>query len=139
MTATITIDVDAERDLVRTRLAGFLTSDDAQNYRRMRNDAQRRLRCKPGEQIGLIDLTALDIQSQEVVAAFRQILAGSPYVARKIAVVVPPSLVRTQLLRAAGTRIGRLFTDAAAAETWLLSDDRGQTLRAGAIPSAAAA
>ena len=61
----------------------------------------------------------MKIQSQDIVAAFQDVLADPAYRSRKLAFVIAPTLARTQLLRAIGSRCVRTFDTLEEAEAWV--------------------
>jgi hypothetical protein len=65
----------------------------------------------------------MKILPQETVAAFCTLLADPTSRARRIAFVVAPTLVRSQLTRALAGRDSRCFADPVEAEAWLLEGD----------------
>lgn len=124
MDGSFDIQVDSARDLVRTRLAGFFTQDTVTRFVADRAAAFRQLRCGPNQHLSLTDVREVQIQSQEIVAAFRAVLADPTYRSKRLAFVTPTSLARMQLLRAINERADgttRCFTDPAAAERWVLT------------------
>jgi hypothetical protein len=127
MDGTFELSVDPERDLLRTRLAGFFDHMVMQRYKTARTLALRQMRCGPNQHLSLIDQRNLKIQSQDIVAAFADIMRDPGGRSRRLAIVVATSLTRMQVLRAAGDRIGKdvaLFLDVEEAERWLMSQDR---------------
>lgn len=126
MDGTFAFTVDPDRDLVRTRLAGFFDDAVIAGYLEARAAAFRQLRCGPNRHLSLTDVREMKIQSQDMVAAFARILADPAYRSRRLAFVVANSLARMQLRRALGERAGNgveLFVDMAEAERWLLAGE----------------
>lgn len=124
MDGSFDIRIDPARDLVRTRLSGFFTRDTVSGFIVARAEAFRQLRCGPNQHLSLTDVRDLQIQSQEIVAAFHQVLADPTYRSKRLAFITPVSLARMQLLRAISTRADgttRCFNDPAEAERWVLS------------------
>ena len=117
------IDVEPKRDLVRIRMAGFFTHEDIQSFLEARRAAHAQLCCKPNQHLTINDLRDMKIQSQEIVDAFRAMLADPEYRSRRLAFVVSPTLARTQLVRAIDGRQARCFEDSWAAEAWLFYGD----------------
>ncbi len=122
MAADFSVDVDPSRDLVRIRMAGFFDEAGIREFLAARREAHRQLTCRRNAHVTINDLTGMKIQSQECVAMFRDMLAQPQYRSRRLAFVVSPTLARTQLMRAIGDRHARCFTDATAAEAWLLDE-----------------
>lgn len=123
MDARFSFEVDPARDLVRISMAGLFSRQDIEDFAAARREAHRRLRCAPNAHLTLNDLRGLKIQSQETVAAFRDMLAAPGYRSRRLAFVAGPTLARMQLLRALDGRDARCFDDPITAEAWLLRDE----------------
>lgn len=79
------------------------------------------LRCPPGQHLTLVDMREMDIQSQDAVAQFEQLLSTPAVRSRKIAFIVARSLARLQIKRAASHRDAEFFEDQATAEAWLVT------------------
>lgn len=124
MSATFSIHVEPERDLVRIRMAGFFTEADIEDFLAARCNAHRQLRCAPNAHLTLNDLSGMKIQAQDIVAAFQSMLASPDYRSRRLAFVTGSTLARGQLLRAATGRYVRCFDDAATAEAWLFEENQ---------------
>jgi len=131
MSATFSIHVEPERDLVRIRMAGFFTQPDIEDFFEARRRAHQQLRCAPNAHLTLNDLSGMKIQAQDIVAAFQAMLASPDYRSRRLAFVTGSTLARAQLLRAATGRDVRCFDDVAAAEAWLLEEHQTSELVAG--------
>lgn len=120
MSASYSVEADPARDLVRIRLAGFLTPEATADFLRARDAAHLRLRCGPNEHATVADIRDMAIQSRDVVERFQGLLADPRLRSRRLAVVTPSSLARMQAYRAAGNRGARFFADLAEAEAWAL-------------------
>jgi len=123
MSAEYRIEVDPSRDLVRIRMAGFFTVEDIQGFLEARRAAHAELTCARNQHLTLNDLRDMKIQSQEMVDAFRSMLADPTYRSRRLAFIVGPTLARTQLMRAVAGRDVRCFEDSWTGEAWLLAGD----------------
>jgi len=121
MSAEYSIQIDPSRDLVRIRMSGFFAPEDIEDFLAARRDAHARLTCRRNAHLTLNDIREMKIQSQEIVDAFRAMLAAPDYRSRRLAFVVSSTLARSQLGRALGGRDARCFEDPAAAEAWLLA------------------
>lgn len=121
MDARFDIQVDPVTSLVTIDLAGFFTIEALDRFVAARALAYRQLRCGPNQHLSLTDVREMKIQSQEIVAAFGNILADPTCASRRLAFVVASSLARMQLQRAIGERDARCFTDRDEAERWVLS------------------
>ena len=124
--------VDPARDLVRITMSGLFTLDDIAAFAEARREAHAKLSCGPNQHVTLNDLRALKIQPQEVVAAFREMLAAPYYRSRRLAFVCGPTLARNQLMRALADRDARCFDDPVSAEAWLLRAEEGPVRRTAA-------
>lgn len=119
-------DVDGRRNLVRFVLTGLFMPSNVSEFLEARREAHAKLTCAPGQHVTLTDLRTIRILPQETVEAWRGHLIDPQTRVRRLAFVVNPTLVRTQLMRAlAGrdSRYTRCFTDPAEAESWLLGED----------------
>lgn len=126
MSANFHVEADPTRDLVRIRLSGFFTADDIEAFLEARRLAHAQLRCGPNRHLTINDVTDMKIQSQDIVAAFRDMLSAPEYQSRRLAFVTGPTLARSQLMRTLVNRNARCFDDQAAAEAWLFSKDAGE-------------
>lgn len=131
MGASFSFDVDRSRDLVRITMAGLFTLDDINTFLEARRKAHEALACGPNAHVTLNDLRGMKIQPQEVVAAFRGMLADPEYRSRRLAFVAGRTLARSQLMRALASRDARCFEDPADAEAWLFAEDWVPLRRAG--------
>jgi hypothetical protein len=121
MSAEYSIQVDPSRDLVRIRMSGFFTPADVEGFVVARAEAHRALTCRRNAHLTLNDIREMKIQSQEIVDAFRAMLAAPDYRSRRLAFIVSSTLARSQLGRALANRHAQCFEDPAEAERWLLS------------------
>ena len=117
------LQVDPWRNLVRIMMTGFFSHDDILAFLEARRRAHRQLTCGPHEHLTINDVRGVNIQTQDVIDAFRKILAAPEYRSRRLAFVVPPTLARNQATRACVDRDARCFQDPVAAETWLFSEE----------------
>ena len=121
MSADFSFQVDPSRDLVRIRMGGFFTLDDIGVFLAARHEAHKQLVCGRNQHVTLNDIRDMKIQSQEIVDAFREMLAAPDYRSRRLAFVVSPTLARTQVMRALDQRDAQCFEDMWRAEAWLLA------------------
>ncbi|MDB5692783.1 MAG: hypothetical protein JWO81_1846 [Alphaproteobacteria bacterium] len=132
MNPRFSFQVDPARDLVRIAMSGLFTLDDIAAFADARHRAHCKLRCPANEHVTLNDIRQLKIQPQEVVAAFREMLAAPNYRSRRLAFVAGPTLARNQLIRALGGRDARCFDDPVTAEAWLLGQGESRERRSAA-------
>ncbi|MEH3035197.1 MAG: hypothetical protein PGN23_01695 [Sphingomonas adhaesiva] len=126
MNGTFHFRVDPERNLIVTTIDGFFDEDVYARYMEARAAAFRELRCGPNEHLSLSDLRGMNIQSQDIVAAFSAMLAQPTYQSKRLGLVIGSSLARMQLSRALGTRAGgnaRVFEHYDDAEHWVLTGE----------------
>jgi hypothetical protein len=123
MKAEFSFEVDPRNDLVRIRMSGFFRSADIAAFLEARRVAHGKLRCAPNAHLTINDIRAMDIQSHDVVDAFREMLAAPEYRSRRLAFVVGYTLARSQAIRAIESREARWFEDPVKAEAWLFADD----------------
>lgn len=124
MSADYSIEVEPNRDLVRIRMGGFFTPEDIAAFLEARRIAHHELTCGANQHLTINDIRDMKIQSQEMVDAFRDLLADTTYRSRRLAFVVGPTLARTQLVRALDGRNARCFEDFWKAETWLFANEK---------------
>ncbi|KQN89780.1 hypothetical protein ASE95_16485 [Sphingomonas sp. Leaf231] len=121
MTPRMSFDVEPARDLVRITLTGFFTPDDVARFVAARDAAHAQLRCAPNAHATLVDMRAMQIQSQATVEAFQRVLGDPRMASRRLAFVVARSLARLQIKRAAAEREASFFTAIEDAEAWVLA------------------
>jgi hypothetical protein len=119
MSAEYSIEVEPSRDLVRIRMGGFFEREDIEGFLEARRVAHRELTCGRNQHLTINDIRDMKIQSQEIVDAFRDMLADPAYRSRRLAFVVSATLARTQVVRALADRRARIFEDFWSAEAWL--------------------
>jgi hypothetical protein len=122
MNAHFSFHIDRSRDLVRIQMAGLFTLADIAIFLEARRRAHDELGCAPNQHITLNDLRDMKIQSQEVVAAFREMLADPAYRSRRLAFVAGQTLARSQLMRALAGRDACCFDNIEEAEAWLFAE-----------------
>jgi hypothetical protein len=123
MSAEYSIEVEPTRDLVRIRMGGFFELEDIAGFLEVRRIAHRELTCGRNQHVTINDIRDMKIQSQEIVDAFREMLADPAYRSRRLAFVVSATLARTQVGRALANRRARIFEDFWSAESWLFSPE----------------
>ena len=123
MAAHFTVRAEPSRDLIRIKMSGFFMPADIQAFCDARAAEYARLTCGPNQHVTINDLTAMKVQSQDVVAAFQNLLADPAHRSRKLAFVVDRTLARSQLMRALNGRTAKCFEDRVEAEKWLLAHD----------------
>jgi hypothetical protein len=117
------IAVDRPRNLVTIVMTGLFQPADVDAFFAARHKAHAKLSCAPGRHVTLTDMRTMSIMPRETVEAFTTLLTHPQSRARRLAFVIPPTLVRSQVLRALASRSGRFFEDVAEAECWLLEED----------------
>lgn len=122
MSGHFKIEVDTVRNMIRVKLAGMLGADEVRAFLAERAAAHRRLTCGANRHRSLADIRELKIQTQESVAAFRSVLADKAYHSHRLAFVAAPTLARSQMMRALGSRDARCFETVEAAEAWLMAE-----------------
>ncbi len=123
MSASYSIDADPARNLIRIRMSGFFTLEDIDGFLEARRAAHAQLTCPRNAHVTINDIRDMKIQSQDIVDAFREVLAAPDYRSRRLAFIVSPTLARTQLMRAIAGRNARCFEDGWKAEAWLLAGE----------------
>lgn len=123
MAASFHIDVDPARDLVRIRLGGFFEPAHVKAFVEARDFAYKRLRCGRNAHVTMVDMREMQIQPQQSVAAFQQMIADPATASRRLAFVLSRTLARMQIQRAAADRTAAYFDSEEEAERWLFADD----------------
>ena len=115
------IDILPQKQLIDIRMSGFFSVADAKRFCEDEQRAVAQMGALAGNHLVLVDVTAMKIQSQEVVYSFQELIDNAPRKARRIALVVGKSLSMMQARRLdndAG-RLG-LFDYRSDAMDWLL-------------------
>lgn len=116
------IRVDGGARLLDMKLKGFWDVATVERFAHAIALAGQMLKstgCPPSEQLYLVDNSTLDIQSQEVVRRFEQLLDGGANPSRRTAVVVSSALLKMQARRVGPNH--RFFEEREAALRWLES------------------
>ena len=129
MTGAFTVQTDPRRRLLRITMSGFFEPPQIAELRAGVAAALDRLHCAPGQHLTLVDIRAMDIQSQDAVAHFERLLSTPEVRSRKIAFIVARSLARLQIKRAASHRDAEYFEDEASAEAWLIDQTGSRATR----------
>lgn len=119
MAGHFTIRTDRTRGLLHVTMSGFYTVDDVTHYHAAVVAASEALGRAPSAQVMICDISAMQIQSQGIVAAFARVMDDPRYAERRVAFVVASTLARMQLMRIISGRDVAIFTQTAEAETWL--------------------
>lgn len=127
MSGQFSIAVDVERHLVRVAMAGFFDRADVARFVEARDAEHRKLRSAANEHFTLVDIRAMQIQSQDAVSEFQRVLSAPETASKRIAFVVAKSLARLQIQRAAEGRPANYFSDVEDAEHWLLTGEPSGT------------
>ncbi len=123
MTQKYIISPDHALAMIRIDLAGFFSPDEVELFAQAVAEQVRLLGTEPNMHVTLCDISSMNIQAQDVVAAFTR-MVGSPAVrSRKLAFVTHSSLTRQQAMRLTDRPGVRFFTSKAEAEDWLKQED----------------
>lgn len=122
MTGDFELHVDPKRKLLRVTMSGFF---DAPQIMRMAQAVVTTFRqhgFAPDELLTLVDIRQMDIQSQDAVQQFQDLLSTEDTRSRRLAFIVARSLARLQIKRAASHREAEYFEDEASAEAWIAAE-----------------
>lgn len=119
MSGDFTIESDPARGLLTVRMWGFYMLEDVTRYHAAIGRASGALAQAPSDQVMLNDISDMNIQSQEIVAAFQRVMGDARYAGRRVGFVATSSLARAQLSRIIGGRTARIFATPAEALDWL--------------------
>ncbi|USI72581.1 hypothetical protein [Sphingomonas morindae] len=115
------IEVERAQDLVRLTLGGFFEEAEIRALSVEFLAATRQLACGPNRHLTLCDIRGLNIQGQDIVAAFGQFVGNPTVRSRRLALVTAPSLARLQAKRLTQARDDVAFFDEESrAMAWLL-------------------
>lgn len=117
-----TIKTHPRLKLVELEMSGFFSMEEAVRLYKDEQRAAATLSAQGGYFL-LIDLSALKLQSQDVIARFQDMLNDAPSTASRIALVTGQSVARMQARRLADRVRLRLFDQRAEAMTWLQQGD----------------
>jgi hypothetical protein len=126
MEAEFSFQIDRAWGLVRIRMSGLFTPGDIAAFLEARRRAHDELGCAPNRHLTLNDVRGMKIQSQDVVAAFRAMLADPAFRSRRLAFAAAQTLARSQLMRALDGREARCFEQVEDAEAWLFAGEVNQ-------------
>lgn len=124
MSASYSVRIEPENNLLVATLFGFFSVEDMTSFRNDLLSGIEGLKCRPGQHLALHDIRDCKIQSQEVVNALRAMSDEKHVVARRLAVVAGDSLMRMQLNRILVGRDSRVFKDLVSARHWLLAKSK---------------
>lgn len=120
MQAHYSIEPDRRHGMIRVTMAGFYNQDDIAAFVAALREGLIKLGTAPNGHIMLCDVRGMKIQTQEIVAAFGNVV-GSPLLrSKRLAFVTGSSLSRLQTRRLTTRRGVEFFGDLASAEKWLL-------------------
>lgn len=116
--------VDMERGCFETAINGFWTLDTLADFRRAVTDAGMRIQRETGAlPVSLCDYTNASIQSQEVIAAFTEMMNNPIVRSRRVAMFTSSVMAKMQAQRATRDRAEiRFFTDRDEARAWLFAE-----------------
>lgn len=103
MDGTFDISIDRPRRLMRIRMAGFFDPGSVRRFVAARNEALAGLGCAANAHVSLTDIRDMQIQSQEMVAAFARVLGDPSSRSKRLGLVVASTLARMQIRRALAT------------------------------------
>ncbi len=123
MSVHFTVTADPAAYLLRLELAGFFAVEDLAVLYAAYRDERAKLGCGPNQHLMFVDAREMKVQAQDIVGAFQVLLANPADQSRRMAIVLNPSLLRSQILRALDGRDARFFDDPQTAALWLLGRD----------------
>jgi len=117
----IIVTSEPSRKLVRATMKGLLTLEEVKRFSTEEQAAVARMGLKSGEFVLIIQTGGNQVQTQEVMEAFRALMIHSPLKARKIATVRDGALTRMQSRRISQVRSNaEVFDTVVEAEAWLM-------------------
>lgn len=120
MDAHFSIVIEPERCLVHIIMGGFFSNEDVSDFREELTERLYRLGCSPNDHVTLCDVSAMKIQTQDMVVVFSNVLGDPVFRSRKLAFVTGSTLARMQTRRLSNREGIAYFTDVDEGRTWLL-------------------
>ena len=115
------ISVEPEIDLVNIAMSGFFVDIDVKAFAFALESKMAQLRCGPNHHLTLCDVRGMDIQTQNIVASFAQIVGHPKFRSKRLAFVTRSSLARMQTRRLTDREGVTFYTDMAEARKQLLN------------------
>jgi glucuronate isomerase len=119
------IVTDSAKKLVTIKIVGMLTIEQVRALYAEEHEAIRRMGCRLGDHLALVDLTECNLQLQDVAAAFQKEMNGSAK-AKRLALYTGSSLSRMQLRRITTRDDAQIFATREEALAWLLDREELQ-------------
>ena len=118
-----TLTVDRARRLFNFSAEGFFDVEGVASLAAQKAAALQSLGGRAGDHVSIVDVTGCRIQSQDVVAAFSDMIADCAIASRKVAFVASPGCqMRLQVRRMTRDRdASGLFDDVDSAKRWVLN------------------
>lgn len=120
MDAHFSIVIEPERCLLHIIMGGFFSNEDVSDFREELTEHLYRLGCSPNDHVTLCDVSAMKIQTQDMVVVFSNVVGDPVFRSRKLAFVTGSTLARMQTRRLSNREGIAYFTDVDEARTWLL-------------------
>lgn len=115
------VKVDLERGVFEMVITGFWSLANVEAFGREIARAAARIAATGRKPVSLCDYTGAAVQTQEVIEAFRALMAKPLVRSRRVAMYTANVMPRMQAERATASRGEfRFFTDRDEAERWLL-------------------
>ncbi|WP_242416754.1 hypothetical protein [Sphingomonas panni] len=123
MQASWTVSIEPSRLLLRMAITGFFTVDDVHGFAAdiTRNIARLRPFLHGVQHISICDTRGVEIQSQDAVAAFAEMLENPVARSRRLAYIADAALARIQIRRLTARDNAAFFATMAEAEAWVFS------------------
>jgi hypothetical protein len=121
MDSSYRITPHPERCMMEVTVTGLFQHDKVQRFASEKRAAVESLKCAPNHHLTLIDVSACEAQSENLVSMLHSVIADPRYRARRIAFVVGESPFVDQLRRILNGRDAMYFQDHDSAEAWLFA------------------
>lgn len=119
MEANFEVIAETDKDMIRLTMSGFFAESDIRRMRTALMVALTELRCAPNQHKTLCDIRRMQIQSQESVTLFQQLVGSEPVRSRLLAFVTSATLARLQARRLTSRQGVQFFSDMKEAADWL--------------------
>lgn len=119
MEASFKVIAETDKDMIRLTMSGFFAESDIRRMRTALMVALTELHCAPNQHKTLCDIRRMQIQSQESVTLFQQLVGSEPVRSRLLAFVTSATLARLQARRLTSRQGVQFFSDMQEAADWL--------------------
>ncbi|MFZ2994941.1 hypothetical protein [Sphingobium sp.] len=119
----ITLSTQPQHKMVIAHMSGLMTIAEIDQFERDKESAILSMGCAPNDYVLLVNTADCVIQTQQVVAAFQNLVANSPTKSKRVAIVQASSLARMQAQRVMIRDAAKIVRSEEEGVAWLLSQE----------------